>query len=375
MKVILLKDNFKKGLSIVEKIVGKNLNLPILNNVLIAAEKNFLGLSTTDLEIAIRYWILVKTEEEGKITIPAKLLSSLVNFISDEKITLEIKNQILQIQHKENINQINGLSSEEFPIIPKIERKNSIEVNSIPFCQGLAQVIDFCAQTQIRPEISGIYFNIQKDKISLAATDSFRLAEKIILFGKQIIENQESSFILPQKAARELINIFSAGDQKIKIFFSNNQVMFEYPLTEVDHPQVQVISRLIDGQYPNYIEIIPTKYETEIVVQKEEFLNQIKAASLFSGKTNEIQIKTNIKKEGIEILSQNTDIGENKSFMPCKIEGKEAVISFNYRFLIDGLINMKSQEINLLLSGEEGPAVLKPIGDATYTYVVMPIKK
>jgi len=375
MKVILLKENFKKGLNIVERIVGKNLNLPILNNVLIAAEKNFLGLNTTDLEIAIKYWLLAKTEEEGKITIPAKLLSSLINLVADEKLTLETKNQNLQIQHKENINQINGLPAEEFPIIPKIEEKNCIEINNGPFCQGLAQVIDFCAQTQVRPEISGVYFNIQKEKISLAATDSFRLAEKTLLFGKQVNENQEYSFILPQKAARELINIFSEDEQKIKIFFSANQVMFEYPLPETNHPQVQLISRLIDGEYPNYVEIIPTKYETKIVLQKEEFLNQIKAASLFSGKTNEIQIKTNLKKEGVEILSQNSDLGENKSFVAAKIEGKDATIAFNYKFLIDGLINMKSQEIILQLSGEEGPAVLKPVGDATYTYVVMPIKK
>ncbi len=374
MKVILLKENFKKGLAVVEKIIGKNLNLPILNNILINLEKSFLNLNTTDLEIAIKYWFLVKTEKEGNITVPAKFLYNFISSLSDEKLTLETKDQTLYIYHGKNTSQIKGQAVEEFPIIPKIKSKDFIEIKSPLFSKGLSQVVDFCALTQVRPEISGVYFNFQKDRVQLAATDSFKLAEKTLLFEKPLTQSQEYSFILPQKAAREIINIFSEKEGKMKIYFSSNQVMFEYPMQETPHPQIQLISRLIEGEYPNYQEIIPKKYESRIILKKEEFLNQIKTASLFNKKTNEIQINVVPKEKKIEISSQSPELGENQSGLPAKIEGKETKVAFNSRFLVDGLLNIKSEEVILELNGEEGPAVLRPIGDQSYTFVVMPIK-
>jgi DNA polymerase-3 subunit beta len=145
-------------------------------------------------------------------------------------------------------------------------------------------------------------------------------------------------------------------------------------MEETKHPQIQLTSRLIEGEYPNYQEIIPKKYATQIVLQKNEFLNQVKSASLFSGKISEVKIKTNSKKNEIGVFSQNAEIGEYQSSVPAKIKGQDAEISFNYRFLADGLANIKSSEVVLELNGDSGPGVLKPVGDPTYVYVVMPIK-
>jgi len=377
MKVITLKENLNKGLTVVGRVCGKNLTLPILNNILISAEKNFLNLAATDLELGIKYWSLVKTEKEGKITVPGKILTNFINFLPEKKLTLETKNQDLYINCENYNTKIKGLTAEEFPIIPEIESKDIIELNTPALCDGLSRVVDFGTINQARPELSGVYLNFYKDRVYFTATDSFRLAEKTLFYEKKI--DREYSFILPQKSARELINILSEKEGKLKLYFSPNQVLFEYLMQETPHPQIQIISRLIEGEYPDYQEIVPKKYEVQLILSKDELLNQIKIASIFSGKSNEVKIKVDPKREGMEIFSQNPELGENKSFLSGKVNystptPKEIEASFNCRFLVDGLLNIKSQNVIFGLNGEESPAALKPEGDSSYIYVVMPIK-
>ena len=204
------------------------------------------------------------------------------------------------------------------------------------------------------------------------ATDSFRLAEKNILL--EIPVKKDISFILPQKPAREIINILDEKEGKLKIYFLPNQTMFEFPMKEASHPQVQIISRLIEGEYPNYEEIIPKKFKTHVVLKRDEFLSQVKAASLFSGKINEIKIKVDVQNKEVQISAQDPDIGQSQSSILAKIEGEPMEASFNHKFLTDGILNIKSSEIIFDLSKEEGPCVLKPVGDTSYIYVVMPIK-
>ncbi len=374
MNLIILKENLKRGLDIVERITGKNLTLPILNNVLISIKKNLLKLSTTDLEVGINYYTLAKTEEEGEITIPAKLILSLVNSLPNEKITLKEKDQTLNISCNNYKVKIKGQSPADFPIIPKIETKDFIEINSIPFCKGMSQVVEFSSLSQTKPEISGIYFNLQKNALKIVATDSFRLAEKTLYFKDGPAVEKETSFIIPQRTARELINVTAEKEEKLKMYLSSSQVLFELPFPENNQPQIQLISRLIEGKYPNYQEIIPQKYETQVTVSREELISQIKTTSLFSGKTNEIKIKVDAKKNKMELFAQASEIGENKSEISIKTEGKSTETSFNFKFLLDGLANIKSDEVIFGINGIEGPAILRPVGDTSYLYVVMPIK-
>lgn len=372
MKVEILKDNLKNGLGIVEKIVGKNLSLPILDNVLIDTEDNFLSLSSTDLETAIKLWILTKIVRKGKVVVPAKFLSSFVSLLPNEKIYLEEKKQGLYVECKSFKTQVQGFNPEEFPIIPEFKDFEYLEVDNKKLCQGLSQVVDVASPSQSRPEISGIYFVFSKNTIKIVATDSFRLAEKTITLETPV--KRDVAFILPQKPAREIINILDGKEGTVKIYFSPNQTMFEFPMKESPHPQVQIVSRLIEGEYPNYQEIIPKSFKTHVTVKRDEFLNQIKTASLFSGKINEIKIKIDPDKKEVEVHAQDPDIGESQSSIPAKIEGDAIEMSFNHKFVIDGLLNIKSSEVIFELSKEEGPCVLKPVGEASYIYVVMPIK-
>ena len=373
MKIEVLKENLKNGLSVVEKVIsGKNLSLPVLDNVLISTEESFLNLSVTDLETAIKVWILVKILKKGRVAVPAKFLSNFISLLPEEKITLEERKQGLYIECKNFKNQVQGVNPEEFPIIPKFNDLESLSFDSKSLWQGLTQVVDIASPSQSRPEISGAYFVFSKNSLKIVATDSFRLAEKNINLESPV--EREISFILPQKPARELMNILDGKEGKIKIYFSPNQTMFELPMKEVEHPQIQVISRLIEGEYPNYEEIVPKKFKTHVIVKRDEFINQVKAASLFSGKINEVKIKVNVGAKELGISAQDPDIGESNSSIPAKIEGEDIEASFNHKFLVDGLLNIKSSEVVFDFSKEEGPCVLKPVGDASYLYVVMPIK-
>jgi len=372
MRVEILKDNFKTGLNIVEKIIGKNLSLPILDNVLINTEDNFLSLTSTDLETAIKLWILTKINKKGRVVIPARFISNFISLLPEEKVILEEKGQNLLVECKNYKTQIQGHNPEEFPIIPEIKNPEFLEVDNKKFCSGLSQIVEIASLSQARPEISGIYFLFSDNFIKIVATDSFRLAEKTIPLGKKIKKGY--SFILPQKPTREIMNILGEKEGRLKIYFSPNQTLFEFPMKEVSHPQIQISSRLIEGEYPNYQEIIPKKFKTHIILKKDEFLNQIKTASLFSGKINEIKFIINPSKKEVEISAQSPDIGESKSTLPAKIEGDSMEISFNHKFLIDGLLNIKSSEVIFDLTKKEGPCVLKPVGDLSYTYVIMPIK-
>ncbi len=372
MKIEILKENLKTGLNIVERIVGKNLSLPILDNVFINTDESFLNLISTNLETTIKFWVLAKIIREGNMVVPVKLLSSYVSSLPNEKIIIEQKDQALYIECKNLKTQVQGQNPEDFPIIPKFENTDFLEVDNRKFCQGLSSVVDFTATSQSRPEISGIYFSFFKNNIKVVATDSFRLAEKNIVLEKPI--EKDYAFILPQKPAREIMSILDDKEGILKIYFSGNQVLFELPMHEVKHPQIQVISRLIDGEYPNYQDIIPNNFKTTVSLEKDEFLNQIKTASLFSNKTNEVKISARPEKEQIEIFAQSSEVGQSKSSLPAKIGGEAIDVSFNYKYLVDGLLKIKSSEVVFSISKEEGPCILRPVGDASYTYVVMPIK-
>lgn len=379
MKLITIKENFKKGLVIIERVTGKNLTLPILSNTLIKAKENFLTLISTDLEIGVEYQTLAKIEKEGQITISAKLLLNLINFLPDEKIHLESKNNTLFVSGKNFKSQIKGLSAGDFPIIPHVKNKKSfVEINSIPFLRGILKVLNFCSLGQTHPELGGVYFNFQKEKLELVSTDSFRLAKKDMYYQNKI--NKNYSFILPQKTVREVANIISEESSNLKknlrtkIYFEPNQIFFEFLSEEFSFPQFCLISRLIEGEYPDYQEIIPKSYQTQITLNKNDFLNQIKSASLFSGKTNKIEIKIDPDQNLITFFTQNPDTGEFKSSLTGAAKGEKTEISFNFKFLIDGLLNFESPKVIFELNGEGGPALLKSAEDQDYIYILMPIK-
>jgi len=367
MNIICLQENFKKALNIVERIIGRNLTLPILNNVLLSIENNKLKISSTNLEIGINCWIPGKIKERGSITVPAKLINDFVNNLPNEKIELKVKDKQLELKCKKFKSILKGLSADDFPIIPKIKLQPLINIKNNLLKNSFTQVVEMASTSESRPEISGIYINFYKNTIKLAATDSFRLAEKNIEINSK--ELKEQSIIIPQRTILEVIRILSEKkeQEEVKITLSNNQILFDFNNT-------QIISRLIDGQYPDYQQIIPSNSETEVIINRAELINNIKIASLFTGKVNDIKIFVDPKKSIIEISSKDADIGENKSKIEAEIKGKEVEVIFNYRYILDGLNNIYSDKVIIGLNDNTKPVLIRPVGDINYSYIVMPIK-
>lgn len=375
MEVEIFKEKLNQALTIIEHLIRKNINLPVLNNVLLEGEKNFLKLTATNLESTIIWQILTKIKKEGKNLVPVSFFCSLIGFLKEEKIKLKVQNNNLILEGKNQITQIQGVSPEEFPIIPKINFEDFLQIEGGEIKEGLSQIINIPSFSQTRPEISGIYFSFKKDKIKIVATDSFRLAEKTIELPEKI--KKDFSFILPQTAGRDLLNILTIKPGKVKVCFSPNQVQFEWEGEETSYPNIRFFSRLVEGEYPNYQEIIPKKYTAEILLNKEEFQLQIKKAGLFSGKISEVKLTIFPQENKIKIFSESVQVGKNEAYLPAKIEAKtdkNLEISFNYKFLIAGLQNIKSPEVWFGLSDKEGPACLKSPLDENYFYILMPIK-
>lgn len=379
MKFSILQGKLKEALNVIERIASKSPSLPILSNVLVEAKDNFLKLSATNLEIGVNFWLLAKVGKPGKITIPAHIFSSFVNYLSPSTtINAKEENGILFLECNNTKTRINGVSAEDFPIIPDVEKNESASIKSFAFSQGLLQLISISSVSTVKPEISGIYHHFSKNSLTLAATDSFRLGERKVVFQEQLGISKERSLILPQRSASLLASIFGEKDVPLNLYFSPNLLMFESLMEETDHPKIQFVSKLIEGEYPQYQEIIPQQYKTEAVINKKDFLNQLKAASLFASRINEVKLRMDSQEQKVEISCQNAELGEYSSSFSAEIKGKEMDISFNYRFLLDGLANIRGEKVLFAFSeereNEEGPAILKGVEDKNYLYVVMPIQ-
>ena len=231
MELTILKDNLKDALSVVERMVAKSPTLPILNNILLSAKGSSLEISATDLEVGVRYTMPSEIKQEGRIVVPAKHLSQFVGFLPESQITLVQKQNGLNIKAKGHSTKLNILSPDDFPIIPEVKGDEpSVQVETAPFCRGLAQVMGMAGQSQARPEISGILFVFQNNTLKLASTDSFRLAAKTMVFSDA--QTKGHTFILPQKTARELVGVLGDRPGKTTIYFGPNQAIFDYAAQE-----------------------------------------------------------------------------------------------------------------------------------------------
>jgi len=369
MKIICLQENLKNALTAAERIIGKNLTLPILNNILLKASNGKLQVSSTNLEIGINYWIPCKTEKDGEITVLAKTLSSFVANLPNKKVELESKDELLAAHCEGYRAKIKGQSAEDFPIIPKIQAAEEISVDAFSLKEGLAQTAPITSISEVRPEISGVLFDFKKKTLKLVATDSFRLAEKNIF----LESGCERKIIVPQKTALEINRILTEKieradkEEKIKILIGPSQAMF-------DAGYIQIISRLIDGQYPDYQQIIPKSFRSKVTLARDEAIKAIRIASLFSGKVNDIKMNILPNKKIIEITAQSADIGENKSQIIAEIEGESQEVAYNWRYFLDGLSNAAWKSVFIGANSDQAPTIIKPTGNEDYLYVVMPIK-
>lgn len=370
MKIICAGGKLKEALDYTERIIARNLTLPILNNLLIKTERNGLKVVSTNLEIGVTCWFGCKVLKEGELTVPAKIFYGIVSNLNSDKINLEVKKEnTLNINAGEYRADLKGQSAKDFPIIPKLKPDIVLEINIGEFSRALGQVINFVSNSETRPEITGILFAKEKNQTSLrlVSTDSFRLGEKTISV-KNEFKEIEFSIIIPQKTAAEVLRVFSGKEGELKIIIEKNQVGFELD-------KIEIISRLIEGNYPDYKPLIPHEFKTEAIVDKDELLKTIKLISLFSSRINDIRFLISPGKDSkIKAFASDPDLGENSSSINASVSGQALEISFNWRYLADGLAVISDAGVALGFVDETKPCLVRSTQDKNFLYLVMPIR-
>jgi len=374
MKLTTLQENLKSGLFTVSHIAGKNINLPILSNIMIEAREGNIKLITTDLELGVVSKVRGKIEAEGSITVDAKLFSDYISLLPNQKIEIEKTDSKISIKCENYKTTIKGQESEEFPLIPQVDKKEHYTIKTEEFKKSLSQVVFAVSTSETRVELSGVLFNFQKDKLILAATDSYRLAEKKINIKTN--SNEEKRIIVPAKTLQEVIRILSGIKEselneggEMKFYISDNQILFEMGSTEL-------VSRLIEGQYPDYTQIIPQNHKTTASINRGEFVRAVKASSIFS-KTgiNDVNLDFPIGKNQTVVSSASGQTGENITELTSNVSGGENSIVVNFRYLLDGINNINSENIKIELTDGNTPCILRGEKEDDYLYIIMPIKQ
>lgn len=362
MRITVSQKNLKRALGLVEKIVSRNPSLPILNNILMKTDNGRLKISSTNLEVGINCIIGAKIDEMGGIAVPARVSSDFINNVSDERITLYTKNNILFINSDRYKTQILGFDPKDFPIIPKIKEGPVAVISSKILKSMLYSIADAIAISETRPELAGVYADISAKKITFAATDSFRLSE--VNFDTK--NTGQHSMIIPRNTVMELIRVTSDIERDIEVKIGDNQISF-------CNDDFELVSRLIDGNYPDYKKVMPNKFLSRVLVQKSDFEKDIRLAGLFSSNISDVKLLCS--KDSIIIKSKNSDKGEIETSVPAVLKNEPFEISVNYHYLLDGLKVMDSDKVVLEFTGNGNPLIIKPHDNSReLMYLIMPLR-
>ena len=374
MNITCTQENLKGNLDNALRIVKQNVTLPILNNFLLSTDKGRLRISSTDLEIGFTSWVSSKVLKDGSITVPAQLLSQFIGNLPNKNVNLEVKDQKLHITCDNIKAAISGLNPDDFPIIPKIKNTFNLTINSKVLKESLSSVVNSAALSSARPEISSVYLKIEPDCIKFISTDGFRLAHKTLLLSSEYLKDKikvdfskSQNIIIPLRTIGEVLRILGDKNIEVKISTDQNQILFDFG-------DIHLISRLIEGNYPDYEAIIPKSSETKCFISKNSLEEAVRLSGCFSSRLNDVILKTISDKSYLEVFSNNSEIGNHKTSINSEIQGGDIDITFNWRYLLDGLKNTRDDEIILEFNGDQKPAVIKSTQGIDFFYILMPIK-
>lgn len=366
MKIIIIKENLKKGISAVEKSTGENLNLPILKDILIDASGEGIELTATNLEIGVRSRVAGKVLEPGRVAVSASVFSSLISTLPTERLNIENKGDNLLVKTDNYEGVIAGHAAEDFPLIPSVEdRDQYIEMDGDILRQALSDVIPSAQVSDVRPELSSVYFVAKNDALRFVTTDSFRLAEKVLYPGDfESTFQDEFSLLIPVKTAHEVVRGFSDA-KKVRLYKDKSQILFV-------SDGIELISRVLDGTFPDYQSIIPKDFSSKISLKKKDFLNALKISSVVGARTSEVKIRVPENKKSIEVFSADQASGESSYVLPATIQGDIKEISFNWKHLMDGLKSLSTDDVHMGLN-EDRPAILRDGKKEDFLYLIAPI--
>ena len=373
MKTECLKDVLKNALSQAEKMTGKNLSLPVLSGVYVSANKktNTLSLRATNLDLGIEISFPAKVEEEGDIVVPPAALVGLLSGIYDKKASLFVEGGNLAISSINTSSLVKGIPNDGFPTLPVIQEGEggsgeSFEIPVSVFLDGVKSVWYSASTSDMKPEISSVCLYRKDDDAVFAATDSFRLSEKKIPLKNQGGKNFH--LLVPHKNIIEIMRVFEGLDGAMKISFNKNQVSFSAP-----EKGIYITSRIIDGIFPDYEQIIPKNHSTEATLLKQDLVNALKIANIFSDKFNRVDIAVSATKKLFELRSNNAAVGENTARLDAQITGDDISLGFNHKYILDCFQSIKQESVTLHFAGAGKPMVLRGAGDKSFLSLIMPL--
>ncbi|WP_031514346.1 DNA polymerase III subunit beta [Desulfofalx alkaliphila] len=366
MRINTTKENLLNGVQMVQRAVSTKNPMPILTGILLESKDNKLKLTATDLEIGIECNVEVTTIEEGSIIVPAKYITEIVRKLPDVPIDLtgDTENNTITIQYNSSQVNLHGFNADEYPAFPVVEGNLSFAIPTNTFKETLRQVLYATNTDESRPVFTGVLFEIKDGLLTLVATDTHRLALKKVAIDE---EPAELETIIPGRTLGEISRIISNSDDEdvIKITLGSNQALFTIKNTVI-------VSRLIEGQFPNYQGVIPKNHKSKVRIKVKELLDSTERAALLT-KTGRETIRLDIKKD-LLMLSANTDVGFIQENLNCYLEGEEVSISFNARYLTDVLRTVGEEEIILELSGPLSPGVIRPPRGDNYLSLILPVR-
>ena len=374
MKVTVLQENLARGLAIVSKAVSPRSTLPVLANILIASDEGRLRLSATNLEMGITCWIPARIEDEGSTTVPARTFNDLVSTLPSDQVMLklDVQTQTLNVRGGTSTNDIKCIDAQEFPPLPVPDFDGAVQINVGDFREMIHQVAFAASSDEARPVLMGVLVQVEKDKLTMAAADGFRLSVR-----KAVLSTPSSapvSAIVPAQALKELARVATDGDEPIYMVMpkGRGQVVFRVK-------DVEVVSQLIDGTFPDYQQIIPRSYKSRTLVSTASLLKACKQAEIFAREGSNVA-RFNIKSaqgemqpSEVEISATSEETGKNETIVEATVDGGGLLIAFNVKFLREALEVIRTPNVALETSAPNAPGVVRPVGDDQFLHVIMPM--
>ena len=366
MNIECLKEKLVYAVSKAERIVGKNITLPILSCILLEAKDSVLTIKATNLDLGIEIKIPVKVIKPGSVAVSGAVLYNLISNITNDKNILLTKidnNLKVKTLHSEAI--IKTWPIDDFPNIPKVSKDINFTFNIQALIKGFKSVMYSAGISTLRPVLSSVLLISQEDEVVFVATDSFRLAEKIVNVKKH---KEFSQILIPLRNISEIIHTFEDIKDDVDVYLNENQIAFSYK-------DIYLTSRVIDGAFPDYKQIIPKEIKTEVILLKADFMSSMRISNIFSDKFSQVTFSITPKEKLFKIITKNIDIGENVNNLDAVIKGEEISASFNYKYIVDCFNSIDSDSISLSLSDANRAMIIRGVSDKSFMYLVMPMNK
>ncbi len=360
MKLQVTQENLSRALGSVSRVASTRGTLPILSNVLLKITDNRLSIAATNLDIAITHFIGAKVSTEGSITVPARLMQDFVSSLPSGVIDLELEDHKLHIKTDKYNSVINGISAEDYPVMPEITDGNQWTVPAKIMKQALQQVIIAASNDEARPVLTGVYVHSFEGELFMVATDSYRLSEK-----KLMKTNLDLNLLIPASALQDLLRIISDDDGDVTVTYDDQQVLFRVG-------DIELVTRLIEGTYPDYRKLIPSNFEVSATLKRSEFVNVTKVSSLFARENaGSVTLHLDDTESQLSIRSIASQIGENTASASAEVSGS-GTITLNSRYILDALGVLNGDSVSFSFNGKLEPSLMRDSDD--YLHVIMPLK-